>query len=383
MNPLRACCSSAWRRRLGWLSLAAAATLLASAACAQSSGLERAPPPASGVGAEASGSLALKKTRLDQRMDSIDGIFVGFNAECRQVDKENSSQVAACLARRKEIVEFARAYWQAFCAYKDDNRLALEAVIATRRADLREKQEQVRRVGLAIDTTARAYQDWADVSEEQRQRLEKEKISSIVTAALQLASGAVELGARALAAPTVKVVHAEKIADALQRKGVADAALLQRVRTLPQGGSVTEQHASIKFVAEWIQNRVELARQVKDAAEAKDQFEQLWATTQALVVLTDGTLKVMEVAGVAAAKMPLVGAAAAGASGAIMIGGHSAIGYFWTYQNMLELASLEEFQLLQVKIATDGVQIAVERLNAMKAQLATYSGDRRCAPRPA
>lgn len=382
MNPLRACGLMVWRRRLGLLSLAAAATLLAGAAQGQSSGLERAPPPASGVGTEASAALALKKARLDQRMDSIEGIFTGFNAECRQVDKENSQQVAACLARRKEVVEFARAYWQAFCAYKDDNRLALEAVIAARRAELREKQEQVRRVGLAIDTTARAYQDWSDVSEEQLSRLQKEKISAITTAALQLASGAVELGARVLAAPTIKVAQAEKIAFALQRKGVTDAALLQRVRTLPQGASVTEQHASIKFMAEWIQNRVELARQVKDVAEAKNQFEQLWATTQALVVLTDGTLKVMEVAGVAGARMPVVGAAAAGASGAIMIGGHSAIGYFWTYQSMLELANLEEFQLLQVKIATDGVQIAVERLNAMKAQLTAYSGDRRCAPRP-
>lgn len=374
-------CTSPRRLRLTSVAAVAVAALAATAVLAQSSGLERVPNPATGIGAEAAAPLAARKTRLDQRFDSVESLFGDFNADCRRVDKENTRQIAQCQARRKEIVELARAYWQAFCAYQDDNRAALETVITARRAELREKQEQVRRAGLGIETTARAYQDWADASEEQRKMLEKEKISYIVTAALQMASGLAELGGRAIAGSSLKPAQAGEIADALQSKGVTDAALLQRVRNLPQGASVTEQHASIKFMAEWIQSRLELARQVKDAAEAREKFEQLWAATQALVVLTDSTLKVMAAAGVAAAKMPVAGAAAAGAPGAIMIGGHGAIGYFWTYQSMLDLAGLEEFQLIQVKIASDGVKTAVDRLNAMKVQLATYAGDRRCAPR--
>lgn len=353
--------------------------LFACALHAQSSGLERGPEPAVGISLEEKDKLRAEKMRLDQRFSGVERTFTDFNTECRRVDKENAAQITACQNQRKELIEFARAYWKAFCTYKDNNRAALEAAITPRRAEVREKTEQARRVGKAISATTRANEEWSEVSEEQRNAMKEQALSSAVSFALAGGAKVLEFGGNKLIGPVWEKTAATKAIDALKRKGVTDPALLHQLEMLPQGGTLVEKHKSITFMAEWIQGRLDLAKNIKDAGKAKEEFEKLWASTETLLAVTDSVLKVAEAAGVAGAALPMVSASIAGLPGAIMIGGHSAIGYFWTHQYMLELAGLEDFQLLQVQLARDGIEIAVGHLNELKAQLATYTGDRRCA----
>lgn len=358
---------------------ALALALFACTARAQSSGLERGPEPATDISLEAKDKLRAEKIRLDQRFIGVERTFSDFNGECRRVDKENSAQIASCQDQRKEVIEFARAYWKAFCGYKDDNRAALEAAIALRRAEVREKTEQARRVGKAISPTTRANEEWAEVSAEQLKALKKQRLDAAVDFALAGSAKLLQVGTNKLIGPLWENDQTTKMIQALQRKGVTDGALLRHLESLPRGGTLVSKHESVKFMAEWLQNNLDIAVKLKGQSEANDKFEQLWATTATVVALTDSVLKLAEASGVAGAAMPLVGATAAAVPGLIMVGGHSAIGYFWTYQYMLELAGLEDFQLLQVQLARDGIEIAVGHLNELKAQLPTYTGDRRCA----
>ncbi len=334
---------------------------------AQTSGLLKVPPPATGISTDSASNLEKQKQQLDKRVESIEILFRNFNGDCRKIDSDNPSQIADCKLRRNELIEFANAYWRAYCSYKTDNLSALDIEIGKRRAVVREKQEQIRKIG--IGTTAQAYQDWSDLSQKQLKELKKEGLEHIVK--LTVNTVLKVAGSRSLVQP----IPTEKIAEALRKKGV-DAVFIKHIASLQTAKTVDAQKASIQFMADWIVNHGEIAYQAHEYSTSSDQYDKLWAATQALVSVTDGVVKVAEAAG--ATRMPGVGIVATGAASAINISGHYIVGEFWTHQGMRDLAALEEFQLIQVKIAGDAITNAVDRLNTVKTQLPAYSGDARC-----
>ncbi len=364
--------------RLWWLlaSMFWLATVPAPA-LAQGFNLVRVPEPSASIPQEPLALLKQEKHRLDGRHEGVKGMFDRYQAECGTVAK---AREVPCQASRREVLEFARAYIGVSCAYKKANADELDKLMVPERAEIARYQQQIKLVG--IEATAHAYEQWTEVSAEQRDILEKERLSYVIEGVVHSVAIVAEVGASSVAVRVVTPEQVTKIVDALKRRGVTDERLLNPIRELP---TMLNEHARVEMAHKYVEAvkaNVQLQLKEYEIRKSRDSFERAWAAAQAAIVVVELVGKPLVRAASAPAQAATaaarVSAVATAAPGAIQIVGNSAIGYFWTYRNMTQLASLPDEQLVQIQMLAGLMEGPVIRLRTLKEKRAPFVGDKLC-----
>lgn len=149
--------------------------------------LEPAGPVPQGVAEPPRSSLEGEKARLDGARGRIEGGVAELNAGCARVDSKDAARVADCRARNQQLREAIAAYRRELAAYKCA--LAAPAIDALGRGVERE-QQALRQLGLG--TTAAAFEQWRELTEEQRQDFVNEMLQATLLGAIDVGLGALK-----------------------------------------------------------------------------------------------------------------------------------------------------------------------------------------------
>lgn len=230
--------------------------------------LEPARPVPPGVTEPPRGSLEREKSRLDGARAQVEGGVAGLNRECGKVDQKDAARVAECGARNRQLREAIAAYRRDLAAYKCA--LAAPAIEALGHGIARE-QQAIRNLGFA--TTAAAFEQLRELTEDQRQDFLNEILQATVL-------GAVDVGLDALkdvmsASISLNPVSVRGVVAKAEKLGISNPHVLEALHAVGRARNKRETVDAARFFLEQLRLAAEAAYQTHVTTKSRSSGEAL------------------------------------------------------------------------------------------------------------